>query len=165
MCPRYCPKLEETYTDNNVVLDDPVNAPSPRYWLVWPGTMLLLAGSFAEVAANYRTIYASVAQLFQPLIRRITKRDAKYDESNVIKEPCSPEEMVPVWMWGGGIVVSIVRIVTLPISPMALTTTLRSSHVSSWPSNSSSASAKPYWPYSSRLSSASLEPRAVEGRT
>jgi len=36
----------------SMVLDDPVNKPSPRYWLVWPGTMLLLAGSFAEVFAN-----------------------------------------------------------------------------------------------------------------
>ena len=74
---------------------------------------MLLAGSFAEVAANYKTIYASVAQLFQPIFRRITKRGANYDEANVIKEPCTPDEMVPVWMWGGGILVSIVSILTL----------------------------------------------------
>ena len=108
--------MEHTLT-SWAVLDDPVNAPSPRYWLVWPGTMLLLAGSFAEVAANYRTIYASVAQLFQPVIRLVTRRNAKYDEANVIVEPCSPDEMVPTWMWGGGIVVSIVRILASQTSP------------------------------------------------
>lgn len=85
------------------VLDDPVHMPSPRYWLVWPGTMLLLAGSFAEVFANYKSIYASVVQLFEPLIMKIRKREMKYDEADVIEEPCPPEELVPMWMWGSGI--------------------------------------------------------------
>ena len=92
----------------SMVLDDPVNKPSPRYWLVWPGTMLLLAGSFAEVASNYKTIYASMVQLFEPLTHRFRKQDVKYDESQLIEEPCAPSEMVPIWMWGGGILISIV---------------------------------------------------------
>ncbi|KAK5113887.1 hypothetical protein LTR85_010420 [Meristemomyces frigidus] len=91
-----------------MVLDDPVHAPSPRYWLVWPGTMLLLAGSFAEVASNYKTIYASIVQAFMPLIRRVRKREVTYDEDALIKEPCPPEELVPTWMWGGGIILSII---------------------------------------------------------
>jgi hypothetical protein len=31
-----------------MVLDDPVNHPSPRYWLIWPGTLVLIASTFAE---------------------------------------------------------------------------------------------------------------------
>ncbi|KAK0270579.1 hypothetical protein LTR35_014115 [Friedmanniomyces endolithicus] len=92
----------------SMVLADPVNKPSPRYWLVWPGTMLLLAGSFAEVASNYKTIYASMVQLFEPLTHRFRKQDVKYDESQLIEEPCPPSEMVPIWMWGGGIIISII---------------------------------------------------------
>ena len=88
---------------HSAVLDDPVNQPSPRYWLVWPGTMLLLAGSFAEVFANYKTIIASFAQLFEPLARLLRKRDVKYNDDDIIEEPCSSSELVPTWMWGGGI--------------------------------------------------------------
>lgn len=88
----------------SMVLDDPVHAPSPRYWLVWPGTMLLLAGSFAEVAANYKTIFASFAELFQPLFKLVWRnKDLKYNQEDVIEEPCTPDELVPMWMWGGGI--------------------------------------------------------------
>ena len=91
-----------------MVLDDPVHQPSPRYWMVWPGTMLLLAGSFSEVGANYKTIYASIVQLFEPLFRRFRKSDVKYDEADLIEEPCTPDELVPMWMWGGGVVLSII---------------------------------------------------------
>jgi hypothetical protein len=91
-----------------MVLDDPVHQPSPRYWLVWPGTMLLLAGAFAEVSANYKTIIASVGQLFEPIWMRIRKRESKYNEDDLIKEPCPPHEMVPTWMWAGGVALSVV---------------------------------------------------------
>ncbi|KAK3677521.1 hypothetical protein LTR78_002371 [Recurvomyces mirabilis] len=92
----------------SMVLDDPVNKPSPRYWLVWPGTMLLLAGAFAEVAAQWRPITASMIQLTEPIWRKIRKGGLKYDEDAVIEEPCSKDELVPTWMWAGGIVLSII---------------------------------------------------------
>ncbi|KAI0474896.1 OPT superfamily oligopeptide transporter [Xylariaceae sp. FL0804] len=93
-----------------MVLDDPVNSPSPRYWMLWPGVMLLLAGAFSEIFANYKSIGASFASLLEPLYRRLFRRDVHvhYDESEKIQEPCPPEELVPAWMWGGGIVLSIV---------------------------------------------------------
>ena len=88
----------------NMVLSDPVGKPSPRYWLVWPGTMLLLAGAFAELFSNYKSMYASLVQLFRPMIRKVfPNKNIKYNEDDVIEEPCPPSEMVPVWMWGGGI--------------------------------------------------------------
>jgi hypothetical protein len=87
----------------SMVLDDPVNKPSPRYWLVWPGTMLLLAGSFAEVFANYRAIGNSFAQLFAPLFHRLRRREIKINEEGLIPEPCTPAELVSWWMWLGGI--------------------------------------------------------------
>ncbi|EMC91390.1 hypothetical protein BAUCODRAFT_80544 [Baudoinia panamericana UAMH 10762] len=91
-----------------MVLDDPVNRPSPRYWLVWPGTMLLLAGSFAELAANWKAILGSFAALVEPLTNRFRKgRGGMYDQDQ-IEEPCPPSELVPTWMWGGGIILSIV---------------------------------------------------------
>lgn len=88
-----------------MVLDDPVHAPSPRYWLVWPGTMLLLCGSFAEIAANYKTLWAYVIQAFSPFIKRF--RAMEVHEEDLIDDPAPPEEQVPWWMWSGGIVLAI----------------------------------------------------------
>jgi len=70
--------------------------------------MLLLAGSFAEVFANYKTIIASFGQLFSPVINKVLKRNPKYNEDDLIEEPCPPSELVPLWMWGGGIVLSFI---------------------------------------------------------
>ena len=50
-----------------------------------------------------KAIGVSFIQLFQPLFRRFRSRGVSYDEANAIEEPCLPEELVPVWMWGGGI--------------------------------------------------------------
>ncbi|KAK5170129.1 uncharacterized protein LTR77_004713 [Saxophila tyrrhenica] len=92
----------------NMVLEDPVNRPSPRYWLIWPGTMMLLAGAFAELAAQYKSIYASMVQLFGPLLQKVFRRNKEANEDYLIEEPCTREELVPTWMWGGGIVLSII---------------------------------------------------------
>ncbi|KIJ08156.1 hypothetical protein PAXINDRAFT_164509 [Paxillus involutus ATCC 200175] len=48
----------------------PINHPSPRYWLVWPGTLMLLCASFAEVACNWKSIYmwSSVLRLISSVI-------------------------------------------------------------------------------------------------
>lgn len=88
-----------------MVLDDPVNAPSPRYWLVWPGTMLLLCGSFAEVAANYKTLWAYLVQAISPVAKRF--RRIKVHEEDLIEDPAPAHEQVPWWMWSGGILLAI----------------------------------------------------------
>lgn len=91
----------------NLVLDDPVNRPSPRYWLIWPGTMLLLCGSFAEVASNYKTLFAYAQQFTAPLVKRVRHTDITVNEKDLIEDPAPPEEQVPVWMWSGGVVFAI----------------------------------------------------------
>jgi uncharacterized membrane protein YdcZ (DUF606 family) len=85
-----------------MVLEDPIHKPSPRYWLVWPGTMLLLCASFSELAANYRTIWASFVSLLQPFFKRM--RRIEVDEKDLIYDPAPPNEQVPWWLWTGGIV-------------------------------------------------------------
>ena len=91
-----------------MVLDDPVNSPSPRYWLIWPGTMLLLCGSFAEVFANYRTLWASVVLMVQPITRRFfPSKTPNLREEDLIDDPAPVNEQVPWWMIYGGLAVSI----------------------------------------------------------
>jgi uncharacterized membrane protein YdcZ (DUF606 family) len=85
-----------------MVLEDPVHKPSPRCWLVWPGTILLLCASFSELAANYKTLWASLVSVLQPFIKRL--RRVEVDEKDLIYDPVPPNEQVPWWLWTGGIV-------------------------------------------------------------
>ena len=68
--------------------------------------MLLLCGSFAELGANYRTLYASFVQMLSPLFSRF--RQIKINEDDLIYDPAPAHEQVPWWMWSGGILISIV---------------------------------------------------------
>jgi len=40
-------------------VDKYVTAPSPRYWLLWPGVLMMLLYSFADVVMSLVPIYLS----------------------------------------------------------------------------------------------------------
>ncbi|TFK48797.1 OPT oligopeptide transporter [Heliocybe sulcata] len=91
-----------------MALDDPVHAPSPRYWLIWPGTLMLLCASFAEVFCNFKSIITAVKHMIVPLIAKLRKTDIKVAEEYLIQDPAPPHEQVPIWLWTGGIVLSTI---------------------------------------------------------
>jgi OPT oligopeptide transporter protein len=68
--------------------------------------MLLICGSFAEIFANYKTIWASLLQVLSPFFSSF--RHDKNKEEHLIQDPAPKDEQVPFWMYGGGIFVSIV---------------------------------------------------------
>ncbi|KAL7277436.1 hypothetical protein ACG7TL_009298 [Trametes sanguinea] len=96
----------------NMVLDDPVNAPSPKYWMIWPGCAVLLCASMAEIVGNGGTVVKSVAIAMEPLVeraKRVLSRNGRgrstvdQDEKEVFQDPVPPEHQVPWWMWSGGL--------------------------------------------------------------
>ncbi|EIM85193.1 OPT oligopeptide transporter [Stereum hirsutum FP-91666 SS1] len=100
----------------NMVLDDPVNQPSPRYWLIWPGTFILLCASFAEVFCNFSSVFTAIHQMLQPILARLRKSPPpstdsyikSNPESEPIYDPAPPHEQVPSWMWVGGMLLATV---------------------------------------------------------
>ena len=66
--------------------------------------MLLICGSFAELFANYKTLWASFVQLAHPALKRF--RNFKISEDDLIVEPAPLNEQVPKWMYMGGFVLS-----------------------------------------------------------
>jgi hypothetical protein len=44
-------------------LDAYVNNPSPRYWLLWPGVLMMLVYSFVELFVNLAPIFRSKSSL------------------------------------------------------------------------------------------------------
>ncbi|EPS99458.1 OPT oligopeptide transporter [Fomitopsis schrenkii] len=99
---------------SNMDLPDPVHQPSPEYWMIWPGCMLLLTSSVAEILANYKTIVTAFSVLLEPLITKVRRlaqlgeRDVHFEKEDGFYDPVPPEEQTPWWMWTGGLVASTV---------------------------------------------------------
>jgi uncharacterized oligopeptide transporter (OPT) family protein len=85
-------------------LQNPIQEPSPRYWLIWPGTLMLLCASFTEVACNWRSLYAAMRSACGMLLQRFSK-DGVVDD---IVDPVPEHERVPFWAWGSVLVLSMI---------------------------------------------------------
>ncbi|KAG2344576.1 OPT superfamily oligopeptide transporter [Suillus weaverae] len=85
-------------------LQDPIHEPSPRYWLIWPGTLMLLCASFTEVACNWRSLYAAMRSACGMLLQRFSK-DGVVDD---VVDPVPEHERVPFWAWGSVLVLSTI---------------------------------------------------------
>lgn len=85
----------------------PLNDASPRYWGLWPGVLMMLAYSFAEIAMNGPTIYRGVKAGAHELYCKIARKDPPtYEEA--IADPVAKSDQVPVWAWVGGLSISVV---------------------------------------------------------
>ncbi|KAH8653713.1 OPT oligopeptide transporter protein-domain-containing protein [Xylariales sp. PMI_506] len=98
--------------------------PSPRYWLLWPGVMIMVCSSMAELFIQYKVIWFGVKSAFRQgcgginsfLIKRGKKVEffekhalaAEADSHNFIQDPARPDQQVPTWLWMSGLVLSIV---------------------------------------------------------
>ncbi|KAI8823098.1 OPT oligopeptide transporter protein-domain-containing protein [Fimicolochytrium jonesii] len=88
-----------------------VDASSPtgataRYWLLWPGIMVMIAASFTELFWNWRTMVAGFKGLYIQLFRRNSASVGIVGDED--EDPAGPEEQPKAWMWDGGLVASIV---------------------------------------------------------
>ncbi|KAI0006361.1 OPT oligopeptide transporter protein-domain-containing protein [Xylariaceae sp. FL0662B] len=103
--------------------------PSPRYWLLWPGVMIMVCTSMAELVVQYKVIgYAgktiwrrTCAGINHFLVRH--GKHSKYFSSraereikaadNIIEDPARAEDQVPMWMWASGLLVTIVAAIII----------------------------------------------------
>ncbi|KAI0392605.1 OPT oligopeptide transporter protein-domain-containing protein [Xylariaceae sp. FL0594] len=98
--------------------------PSPRYWLLWPGVLIMVATSIAELLVQYkvlahagRAVWKSMATGMNTVVVKVKgspspwleAQSNKYeDDPNMVADPAKPEDQVPMWVWMLGLVVSIV---------------------------------------------------------
>lgn len=97
--------------------------PSPRYWLLWPGVMIMVCSSMAELFVQYKVIGFAGQVIWQKTCANIhgvlakTGRHSAYLASQaerevkaadgIIEDPAPPEEQVRMWMWVTGLIVTI----------------------------------------------------------
>ena len=69
---------------------------SPRYWMLWPGVLIMLCASLTEIAVNYKVIGAGIKAGCNDLYNTIRKRPLT--TAQVIADPASPADQVPIWV-------------------------------------------------------------------
>lgn len=105
-------------------MDQPGNIPSPRYWLLWPGVMIMVCYSFAEMLSHWKVIWMSVVYIWTNL--KTAGRELQvslekssgprqgqitiYPVASVEGEPSysEPEEQTSAWVWGTGCLLILV---------------------------------------------------------
>ncbi|KAI1503296.1 OPT oligopeptide transporter protein-domain-containing protein [Biscogniauxia marginata] len=97
--------------------------PSPRYWLLWPGVMIMVCTSIAELFVQYKVIgfafksawHKSCVGINNLIVKsgrrsnyfsKVAATELKASE-NIVEDPATPEQQVPMWLWVGGLIVSI----------------------------------------------------------
>ena len=83
--------------------------PSPRFWLLWPGVLLMIVVSFTELFLQYKVFYFVGKAVYRGVTHGINdllsknKRTAgtqiekvEYQkESDLVEDPARPDELVP----------------------------------------------------------------------
>ncbi|KAG1733730.1 OPT oligopeptide transporter protein-domain-containing protein [Suillus lakei] len=86
-------------------LTDPINHPSPRYWMLWPGTMILICASLAEVGCNGKSLYLGMRPALGTLLQWFSKPSLEDDD---VVDPVPEHERVPLWAWSSLLVISVI---------------------------------------------------------
>ena len=97
--------------------------PSPRYWLLWPGVLLMVVVSFTELAlqwkilwfgwkALYRGISAGLYALGKAMGQELSffKKVGAQAEEDLVEDSAKPHELVKLWMWLPGLLICIICI-------------------------------------------------------
>ncbi|CCC06054.1 unnamed protein product [Sordaria macrospora k-hell] len=97
--------------------------PSPRYWLLWPGVMVMVCSSMAELFIQYKVIWFGLKSSWQQTCVSINdslvakgknngffaKQAAKVVRTGQeVEDPAKANEQVKHWHWIVGLVVTVV---------------------------------------------------------
>jgi len=116
------PKWDSYYTFASLA-DLGSATPSPRYWLLWPGVMVMVCCSMAELIIQYKVIGVGFKAIWNQscagINNMLTKRGksspffAKHGAErpktdDMIEDPAAPEDQVKMWWWIVGLVATLV---------------------------------------------------------
>ncbi|KAH0562517.1 hypothetical protein GP486_002792 [Trichoglossum hirsutum] len=116
-------KWKDYMTFASLNLKDPKHHPSPRYWLLWPGVLMMIVVSFTELFCQYKIIYYAGKSVFKGLAMSLNaivkavgksspwlERRSAVGKENLVEDSASEEDQVKWWMWGPGLVLVIILI-------------------------------------------------------
>lgn len=103
-------------------INKPGTIPSPRYWFLWPGVMIMVCASMAELFIQYKTIwhalrtsYSHIMGGVNGLLKKRGVNNAFFEKQSSHQAPedhvedfATPEQQVNGWVWSIGLVVTLV---------------------------------------------------------
>ncbi|RSL51291.1 hypothetical protein CEP54_011503 [Fusarium duplospermum] len=104
-------------------VDEPGYVPSPRYWLLWPGVMVLMVYSLVEFFLHAKVVWDGFKFAMRESARSINnklqargkhvafleKQARKADEdSGLVEDFALPDQQVPSWVWVVGALTFVV---------------------------------------------------------
>ncbi|KAF5516741.1 putative oligopeptide transporter [Colletotrichum siamense] len=118
------PKWHDRVAFNGMTIsDEPGWVPSPRYWFLWPGVMVLVCYSMAEFVLHIGVILDGAKFAFRSGARSINNRLQAKGKSNeflakhaakadaadgLVEDFAPPSQQVPAWVWATGTLVFVV---------------------------------------------------------
>ncbi|OCH86719.1 OPT oligopeptide transporter [Obba rivulosa] len=92
-----------------------ITAPSPRYWLLWPGVLMMLLYSFSDLAMSSGEAIQSMRRAgFSFDVRSWFRRGDKPQDPDWVDEDLSPkEDRVPTAWWVTGLTISVIMCVAI----------------------------------------------------
>jgi uncharacterized oligopeptide transporter (OPT) family protein len=97
--------------------------PSPRYWLLWPGVLLMIVVSFTELALQWKILWFAFKALYRGIaagiyaMGRAAGKELKFfgkisaqREEDLVEDSASEDEQVKMWMWAPGLLLTIICI-------------------------------------------------------
>jgi OPT family oligopeptide transporter len=99
------------------------DTPSPRFWLLWPGVLLMIVVSFTELFLQWRVfvhigraVVRGSARGMNAMLKTMGKssetleKKGQMETQDLVEDPAEDHELVKVWMWGPLLIVSIIAI-------------------------------------------------------
>ncbi|KAK5117447.1 hypothetical protein LTR85_008832 [Meristemomyces frigidus] len=97
------------------------DTPSPRFWLLWPGVLLMIVVSFTELALQYKVFYFVSKAVFRGSCAGLNamlhamKRDSPtlarigaQKKSDMVKDSADEHQLVKWWMWAPLLIIVII---------------------------------------------------------
>lgn len=88
------------------------DTPSPRFWLLWPGVLLMIAVSFTELALQYKififvgkAVFRACCSYANSGMKKAGKsspwleKQGHQEEKALVEDPAADEDLVKWWMW------------------------------------------------------------------
>ncbi|KAK8014264.1 oligopeptide transporter [Apiospora arundinis] len=113
-------------------INKPGYIPSPRYWLLWPGVMILLCYSMAEFIFHWKILWFGVKYAWvdtagtinasltkrgkgSPWLEKQSNKSVN-DSGALVEDFATPNQQVPVWAWSlGALTVIIVSVIIFEV--------------------------------------------------
>ncbi|KAL9570156.1 hypothetical protein ACKAV7_005664 [Fusarium commune] len=103
-------------------VDNPDYVPSPRYWMLWPGVMVLMVYSLIEFFLHGKVVWDGIKFAVHESARSINnrlqarghsnawfaKQAAKADADGGVEDFASAQDQVPTWVWVAGTLAALI---------------------------------------------------------